>query len=256
MSTLTISQLAHRSGVPITTLRYYEKVGVLPAAPRTAGGYRAYDEAALARMEFVQRAKAAGVTLEEVADLVRLWDEDECAPVHERLRGLVHLQRRAARRRLDELAQFAAGLDVVAASSGHAACGGDCACLQPLAVRDVDFALQSAPVVAASCTLDAARVRERLAESRDMRTRATRVETIKGGARLVFDRAVAMGPIADLVERESDCCAFYSFTLAAGGMTRELEITAPDNAQPAVWTLLGAQRVVPSAMATIPGTRQ
>jgi len=63
MSTLTISQLARRSGVPASTLRYYEKVGVLPAASRTDSGYRLYDEDALARLTFVQRAKALGIEL-------------------------------------------------------------------------------------------------------------------------------------------------------------------------------------------------
>jgi DNA-binding transcriptional MerR regulator len=44
MSSLTISQLARRSGVPASTLRYYEKVGVIPPPSRTKSGYRRYDE--------------------------------------------------------------------------------------------------------------------------------------------------------------------------------------------------------------------
>lgn len=74
MTSLTISQLARRSGVPATTLRYYEKVGVIPPATRNHSGYRLYDEQALARLAFVQRAKALGVELDDLADLVRLWD--------------------------------------------------------------------------------------------------------------------------------------------------------------------------------------
>jgi MerR family copper efflux transcriptional regulator len=72
MSTLTISQLARRSGVPPSTLRYYEKVGVMPAPARSPAGYRLYDDDALARLAFVQRAKALGVELDDLADLVRL----------------------------------------------------------------------------------------------------------------------------------------------------------------------------------------
>ena len=63
MTMLTISQLARRSGMPASTLRYYEKVGVIPPATRSDSGYRLYDEKALARLAFVQRAKALGVEL-------------------------------------------------------------------------------------------------------------------------------------------------------------------------------------------------
>lgn len=72
MTSLTISQLARRSGVPASTLRYYEKGGVIPPASRSDSGYRLYDEQALARLAFVQRAKALGIELNDLADLVRL----------------------------------------------------------------------------------------------------------------------------------------------------------------------------------------
>src|SRR5688500_11548390 len=90
MTTLTISQVARRTGVPATTLRYYEKVGVLPAPARTDSGYRRYDEGAIARLAFVQRAKSLGIDLDDVAELVRLWDGEECGPVQEQLRAKVH----------------------------------------------------------------------------------------------------------------------------------------------------------------------
>lgn len=67
MTALTISQLAHRTGVPATTLRYYEKVGILPAPARTDSGYRVYDEGAIARLAFVQRAKTLGIDLDDIA---------------------------------------------------------------------------------------------------------------------------------------------------------------------------------------------
>jgi DNA-binding transcriptional MerR regulator len=50
---------------------------------------------------FVQRAKALGIDLGDVADLVRLWDGDECEPVQEQLRAKVHEQRAATTRRLE-----------------------------------------------------------------------------------------------------------------------------------------------------------
>lgn len=61
----------------------------------------------MARIAFGQRAKALGVELDDLADLVRLWDGNECAPVQERLRAMVHEERTATRQRLTELTQLA-----------------------------------------------------------------------------------------------------------------------------------------------------
>jgi MerR family copper efflux transcriptional regulator len=104
MTALTISQLARRSGVPATTLRFYERVGVIPPPTRSNSGYRLYGDDAVTRIAFVRRAKALGVELDDLADLVRLWDGAECAPVQKRLRALAHSQRAATRERLGERA--------------------------------------------------------------------------------------------------------------------------------------------------------
>nr|MBA3739752.1 MerR family transcriptional regulator [Chloroflexota bacterium] len=178
MTTLTISQLARRSGVPATTLRYYEKVGVIPAATRSDAGYRLYDDAAVARLAFVQRAKALGIELDDLADLVRLWDGEGCAPVQERLRAMVHDQRTATHQRMEELTKLAADLDAVGASIGDAACGPDCACLQPVAESASEPPVVSERLIGAACTLDATQLRERLREWRELRDRATSVEPI------------------------------------------------------------------------------
>jgi DNA-binding transcriptional MerR regulator len=89
VSTYSIGEVSDRSGFPATTLRYYEDIGLVVPAARTAAGYRVYDDGALERLEFVARAKAAGCTLEEVADLVGLWDGGRCGPVQRRLHELV-----------------------------------------------------------------------------------------------------------------------------------------------------------------------
>jgi DNA-binding transcriptional MerR regulator len=239
MTTLSISQLARRSGVPATTLRYYEKVGVIPPATRSDAGYRVYDERALARIAFVQRAKALGVELDDLADLVRLWDGAECAPVQERLRALVHEQRAATRERLDELTQLAADLDAVGATIGDATCGPDCPCAKPVVVGASELPLAPERLVGAACTLNGDQLRERLAEWRGLRDRAARIEPHPGGARLTLDPGEPVTPIADLVARESECCAFYTFTLRIDGPTRELDVTAGAGGEPAVQALLG-----------------
>jgi DNA-binding transcriptional MerR regulator len=242
MNTLTISQLARRSGVPASTLRYYEKVGVIPPATRNGSGYRLYDERALARLAFVQRAKALGVELDDVADLVRLWDGQECAPVQERLRSMVHAQRTATRERLEELTQLASDLDAVGASIGDAACGPDCACVRPTTTAASELTMAPERLIGAACTLDSDEMRERLAEWRGLRDRATTIELLPGGARLAFDAAEPVAPIADLVSRESECCSFYTFTLRVDGPMRHLDISAGAGGEPAVHALVGLEQ--------------
>ncbi|MGV0750692.1 MerR family transcriptional regulator [Mycolicibacter minnesotensis] len=62
---LTIGEVADRSGVAATTLRYYERIGLL-ASPDRVGGQRRYDDAVLARLEVIGLCKAAGFALEEI----------------------------------------------------------------------------------------------------------------------------------------------------------------------------------------------
>jgi Cu(I)-responsive transcriptional regulator len=74
MHTMTIGKLARDIGIGAGTLRYYERLGLLAPAERTASGYRMYGQAAARRLRFIRRAQALGFTLEEVAELLRLSD--------------------------------------------------------------------------------------------------------------------------------------------------------------------------------------
>lgn len=74
MSTQTIGQVAKTSGTPIETIRFYEREGLLPEAPRTASGYRLYDADAAKRLRFISRAKALGFTLAEIREILALQD--------------------------------------------------------------------------------------------------------------------------------------------------------------------------------------
>lgn len=67
VSKYRISQLAQRSGVPATTLRFYESVGLLPAE-RTESGYRVYGEQAVDRLAFIGTAKQLGLPLDALPD--------------------------------------------------------------------------------------------------------------------------------------------------------------------------------------------
>jgi len=105
-----IAEVASRTGFTTPTLRYYEEIGLLPPAERSAAGYRLYDDRAIARLRFVARAKQLGCSLEEIADLAEAWDNDECAPVKHRLRGLVAEKLDEVEARLAELRALRADL--------------------------------------------------------------------------------------------------------------------------------------------------
>src|SRR5579862_5267439 len=89
MTLVRISELAERSGVRSSTLRYYERIGLVAPIGRADNGYRVYDEAALERLAFIGRAKRLGMRLDDVATLMEAWFAGECQALHERLRQFV-----------------------------------------------------------------------------------------------------------------------------------------------------------------------
>jgi DNA-binding transcriptional MerR regulator len=74
---MRIGELARQSGVPATTLRYYEQLGLLPEPERTASGYRSYAEAAVDRLAFIRSAQAVGLTLAEAREVLGVRDGGE-----------------------------------------------------------------------------------------------------------------------------------------------------------------------------------
>jgi len=65
-----IGEVAEMAGITPDAIRYYERLGVLPRAPRTAGGLRMYGDNVLPRVRFIQQAQALGLTLKDVKELV------------------------------------------------------------------------------------------------------------------------------------------------------------------------------------------
>lgn len=74
MSTMTRGQLARRCGVGPETIRFYERRGLIPEAPRTNSGYRRFGAEAANRLTFIRRAKELGFSLPEIAELLALHD--------------------------------------------------------------------------------------------------------------------------------------------------------------------------------------
>ncbi len=81
---LSIGVLSKQSGVNIETIRYYEKIGVMPAPARSAGGYRMYALDHLKRLGFIRRGRQLGFSLDELRGLLHLVDGHAytCAEVH------------------------------------------------------------------------------------------------------------------------------------------------------------------------------
>ncbi|HEX7135632.1 MAG TPA: MerR family transcriptional regulator [Iamia sp.] len=232
MSTLTIGQVAERTGFSASSLRYYEGIGLVAPASRTDAGYRLYDESTVDRMAFIARAKQLGCTLEEIADLVSIWDGDQCGAVQRRFHDLITTKIAETQQRLTELTRFACQLQTAAAQLSteptDGPCGDDCACLAP-------------PRVELACTLSAGGLQERQQEWDDLLTHvSTRSKAPDGALRLAFDATTPLEELTRLVAAEQHCCAFLAFTITidAGGVT--LDVRAPDAAAPMVAGLFGA----------------
>lgn len=80
---MVIGRLSKDTGTKVETIRYYERVGLLPAPARSAGGYRLYRVDHLKRLNFIRRARALGFSIDEIRTLLRLADERKrpCAEV-------------------------------------------------------------------------------------------------------------------------------------------------------------------------------
>lgn len=107
----SIGELAKATGTKVETIRYYERIGLLPAPARTGGNYRAYAAEHLGRLSFVRRARDLGFSLDQVRELLGLADQKDrsCEAVDEIAREhLAEVDRKIAdlgalRRELDNL---------------------------------------------------------------------------------------------------------------------------------------------------------
>ena len=232
VSTYTIGEVAERSGFSASALRYYEGIGLVAPATRTEAGYRIYDASTLARLAFINRAKQLGCSLDDIIDLVGVWDGQRCGPVQRRLHELVTAKIIDARHQITELTAFTAQLQTAALQlSGDPTdgpCGDDCACLS-----EVDE-----PPIA--CTLDGAAVPDRLAEWRALLEQArSHTYAPDGALRIEFAGSDALGELTRLAVVEQHCCAFFSFTITVDARGIALEVRAPDGAADAVTALFG-----------------
>lgn len=83
MSQWTIGNLAKATGTKVETVRFYEKMGLLPQPARTQSNYRIYETVHLERLSFIRRARELGFPLDQVRELLGLADQTDrsCAEV-------------------------------------------------------------------------------------------------------------------------------------------------------------------------------
>lgn len=87
MRLLTIGELAQRCEINLETLRYYERMGLMPPPPRSQAGHRQYGESSADRLVFIRRAQSLGFSLIEIKELLELrrHNDDLCLDVVHRI---------------------------------------------------------------------------------------------------------------------------------------------------------------------------
>ena len=89
---VTIGEAAARSGVPPKTIRFYEEAGIIRPAPRGANRYRSYGDAEVETLRFVQRARALGFPLKDIASLLDLYRDQKRASRDVKALALRHVE--------------------------------------------------------------------------------------------------------------------------------------------------------------------
>ena len=115
---VSIGEAAQRSGVSARMVRHYEGLGLLPAVARTESGYRQYGEADIHTLRFIKRSRDLGFSMEEIAELVGLWNNRRRASSS---------VKRIAEKHLGELEQRIADMQAMRSTLAHLVhcCHGD-----------------------------------------------------------------------------------------------------------------------------------
>ena len=242
---LSITDVARQAGVPTSTLRYYDRLGLLASAGRRQNGYREYDERALDRLRFIARAKELDCSLEEIATLLSAFDRD-CADVQGSLRTLVDGKIEVAQRRVAELVALTAQLQearhALTAEAADGPCGPDCACIantEPASGRALTVVPLAGSEPDIACTLGREEMGDRIADWQAVLALVNSRELVDGGIRLTLGADADIGEVTRLARAEWACCSFFSFALTVDGRGTALEVRAPEAAQTLVASIFG-----------------
>jgi Cu(I)-responsive transcriptional regulator len=127
---MNIGELARVADTKAETIRYYERIGLLPPPPRTAGNYRDYSAEHVRHLSFARRARDLGFSIEQIRELLDLADQKErsCEAVDAIARG--HLA--DVKRKLADLAALRRELDSLIGQCRHGTIA-ECRILEALA---------------------------------------------------------------------------------------------------------------------------
>ncbi len=133
---MKIGELASATTTKVETVRYYEKIGLLPPPARTSANYRAYGADHLARLSFIRRARDLGFTLEAVRELLTLSDDktQSCEAVD----GIARVHLTEIDRKVRDLKSLRLELSRVLGSCSHGTVA-DCKIIETLAPRGKAF---------------------------------------------------------------------------------------------------------------------
>lgn len=126
---LTIGELARRTGTTAKSIRYYERIGLLPPASRGDNHYRYYDHKQVQQIQFIRRAQALGLTLSEISGLMELAREVKCNEFRNALDDLFRQKIREYELKIAALQTFRRGLQPEEHTCDCQAFMPDCACL-------------------------------------------------------------------------------------------------------------------------------
>ena len=116
VKTLKIGEAAAASGCHLETVRYYERIGLLPAPPRTGSGYRDYGTTDVDRLRFVSRGRDLGFSLDEIRSLLRLAANEAMSCQQVDVLAREHLAE--IQTKIKDLSRIAADLERVIKSCG------------------------------------------------------------------------------------------------------------------------------------------
>ena len=136
MGQLRIGELAEQTGTSAPTIRYYEEIGLLRAAPRQAGNQRVYGRADVDRLTFIRRCREFDFSIEQVRTLVGLLDNRSSSCLDARELAAAHLEAvRAKRRELRALERSLVGFVADCDAQCAGGPGPDCVILGDLGKR-------------------------------------------------------------------------------------------------------------------------
>lgn len=132
---MKIGLVSAAAGVSQRMIRHYEKIGLVPAAPRRDSGYRDYDELDVHTLRFIGRARDLGFPLEEIRKLLALWHDRSRSSAD--VKALALARAAELKRKADQLNAMRRSLERLAAEC-HGDSRPDCPILHDLEVTDED----------------------------------------------------------------------------------------------------------------------